>query len=455
MNWRVLVVTLSVGLTTPAVTHAVEGGIPNATIPVIPGAEGFGIHTSAGRGGKVYKVTNLNGDGQGSLTECLMASGPRVCVFEVGGEIQLDNDLIVLNSYLTVAGQTAPPPGITIRDGGLRIATHDVLIQHIRVRLGTKNGRSVNGVALSVRGENHGSNNSANIVIDHVSLSWAWNKLFDTWSPGVSDVTVSNSILSEPLHRSINSTGPQSNAMLIGPGHQRIAIVGNLFAHANHRSPYLKGGSSSAIINNLIYNAAWQAIQLEDGEGVGMIRSSIVGNVVVLGPDSRNDLPLLQVKNDVTAGGVFLQDNMHPLASNDPWVSVVENLSGNSVKSATPVVEISDFRVSPARVVEDQVLCHAGALPFFRDVTDRRIMQETASRTGRRIDCVEGGESGCRISAGGWPDSKATFRKLVIPYRPSDDDDKDGYTNLEEWLHEFSRYVERPSADCASKGRLN
>src|SRR5512134_2571133 len=75
-------------------------------IPVIPGAAGFGMDTPAGRGGTVYKVTNLNASGAGSLKDCIDRTGARVCVFEVSGTIRITTDLMIRNSKLTIAGQT-------------------------------------------------------------------------------------------------------------------------------------------------------------------------------------------------------------------------------------------------------------------------------------------------------------------------------------------------------------
>ena len=114
-------------------------------LPIIPGAAGFGINTPAGSGRHlqiprttVYKVTNLNTSGPGSLAAGLEAEGPRVVVFEVSGNIDFRpyRALAIKNPYLTVAGQTAPSPGITLVGCELHVNAHDVLLQHIRVRVG-------------------------------------------------------------------------------------------------------------------------------------------------------------------------------------------------------------------------------------------------------------------------------------------------------------------------------
>ncbi|MCG8370826.1 MAG: hypothetical protein MJA32_09985, partial [Proteobacteria bacterium] len=77
---------------------------PAMALPVFPGAVGYGVDTPAGRGGKVFKVRNLNASGPDSLQECLAASGPRVCVFEVSGAIRLTDDLAIYEPFITVAG---------------------------------------------------------------------------------------------------------------------------------------------------------------------------------------------------------------------------------------------------------------------------------------------------------------------------------------------------------------
>ena len=109
-------------------------------IPAFPGAEGFGANSIGGRGGALLEVTNLNDAGTGSLRACVEASGARTCVFKTGGLIVLNSPLTIRNPYITIAGQTAPGGGITIKLGtatnAILTETHDVIIRYLTIRTG-------------------------------------------------------------------------------------------------------------------------------------------------------------------------------------------------------------------------------------------------------------------------------------------------------------------------------
>ena len=105
-------------------------------IPAFPGAEGFGAVTVGGRGGRVIEVTNLNDAGPDSLRAAVEAEGSRIVVFRLAGTIGLESSLVITNPYITIAGQTAPGEGITLRDVSsvvdaiMLIETHDVVIRY-------------------------------------------------------------------------------------------------------------------------------------------------------------------------------------------------------------------------------------------------------------------------------------------------------------------------------------
>src|SRR6185436_10649418 len=102
-----------------------------------PGAVGWAATTPGGRGGRIVKVTTLANEGDGSLRAALALAEPRIIVFEVGGVIDLERQTLrITEPNVTIAGQTAPSPGITLIEGGIDVLTHDVVLQHIRVRTG-------------------------------------------------------------------------------------------------------------------------------------------------------------------------------------------------------------------------------------------------------------------------------------------------------------------------------
>lgn len=102
-------------------------------IPAFSGAEGYGVYSEVGRGGKVLHVTTLEDKGPGSLRWAVELEGPRTIVFGVSGTIELKGELTIRNPFITIAGQTAPANGICII-GNLGVTANYVIIQYICVR---------------------------------------------------------------------------------------------------------------------------------------------------------------------------------------------------------------------------------------------------------------------------------------------------------------------------------
>jgi uncharacterized protein YjdB len=390
-------------------------------LPVFPGAEGYGTTTPAGRCGQVIRVTNLNDAGPGSLREALLTPGPRVVIFEVSGQINLKSYIAVGNEFdattyghLSVYGQTAPSPGITIAGGQIAIRSEDVLIQHLRVRYGLAGNSNKRAFIVAGPGKR--------IVIDHVSVSWSPDDNSLIWS-APSDITWSNSISSESTY-----------GMLVGQGSQRIAIIRNLLAHNHGRAPQVEGGSTTLIANNFTYNSGSPGLagvfQFGDGHHAGPHLASVLGNRTKEGPTS-DGLTKFFIASNVKAGTqIYLgspDDNF--------FAGGYHDVSGNAEFVASPPHPLpSRLTVLPSSDLEAYIVANVGARPADRDPVDARIINNVLNGSGKLISTED--------EVGGFPPLAQNTRELTFPPNPHGDDDGDGYTNLEEWIHQFSAQVE-------------
>lgn len=410
-------------------------------LSVVPGLAGYGVETPAGRGGAILKVTTLASDGPGSLRAALETKGPRTVLFEIAGVIDLaEKDLVIAEPFLTVAGQTAPAPGITLIKGALRIQTHDVLIQHLRVRPGDagkpkKSGWSPDGIAL---GNRPGQPGPHRVVIDHCSTTWAVDENLSVSGQrhegraGTShQVTIANCLIAESLNDSSHEKGPHSMGTLIHDHARDIAILGNLYACNMNRNPVLKPDAGAVVVNNLIYNPGKNAIHSywTPNEYVGQPQGPkpcdlvAVGNVLWPGPDSPANLPLIAIAQG--KGRVYAKDNLP-----------ADTVAGKPQVLPEPPFWPTGLRALPAKNVAERVLANAGAFPGQRDPIDRRILEQVRAKTARIIDSQD--------QVGGYPKIEPVRRPLILPANPNGDDDRDGYTNLEEWLHQLAAAVEKP-----------
>ena len=378
----------------------------------IPSNIAFGNTTKGGLNGKIIRVTNLNATGPGSLREAIEAKGPRIVVFEVGGVIDLNKgQLDVREPFLTIAGQTAPSPGITIIKGGFWINTHDILIQHIRVRPGDagepkRSGWSPDGLTTS-------GGDAYNVLVDHCSFTWAVDENLSasgerTEGPDSTshNITFSNNIIAECLSNSSHEKGPHSKGTLIHDFCRDIAIVGNLFAHNGMRNPYFKAHSTGVIVNNLIYNPGRVAIQLYYSKSEWKnaryepenCRVSIVGNVLYAGKNTNEKMALVAAMGDA-----FMKDN---LAFDAEGMALPLTYGNINILSEKPVWP-TDLMPLPADEVVGYITGHVGARPKERDVVDKRIIQDFLDKKGQILDSQD--------EVGGYPKHKATYRKLDVP----------------------------------------
>jgi len=432
------------------------GATAAQAVPVIPGAAGYGMDTPAGRGGTIYRVTNLNASGTGSLKACIDGTTARVCVFEVAGYIRITEDLLIRNSKITIAGQTAPSPGITIRGGALRIQASDVLVQHIRVRAGDDlNGPDPeNRDSLKLEGSD--AKPVKNVIIDHCTFSWALDEVASIWGPN-DNITFSNNIFSEPLNDSMHPTKdgkslePHGFGVLLGSSASggRVTMVGNLMAHIVERNP-LSRARELVFVNNMVYDRQNRDLDLQSLNS-RVTKSSVEGNVFIKGPSYLLESRPIYVRTTgdyrVYSGAKVYESDTYAPGFGTSVSSVVVltggDIIGSLLTSTKPVWNTGlTARSTASNAVYDRILQYSGARPTDRDATDKRIVAGVKNRTGQIINCVSAnGSSRCQKNAGGWPSLTQTTRKLTLPSNPSTVA-SNGYTNLENWLHSMDQSIQ-------------
>ena len=430
------------------------------SLPAFPGAEGFGNTTVHGRGGHVIAVTNLDDAGPGSLREALEAEGPRIVVFRVGGLIELEDEIYVTNPYLMVAGQTAPGDGVTLKNAGITVATHDVVLRHLRGRPGDGGGGQdpENRDSFQIISYERDGDfvEVYNVVFDHLSASWAIDEVMSTWGDlkedgVIHDVTIQWSVIAEGLDDSDHPKGPHSKGLLIGDGTERITVHHNLFAHNSQRHPLFKAGTSGQVINNVLYNSP-RGTGLSNYEDTDKpIFIDLIGNTYKAGPDSGDKTQGLTLDSDETPDGsqIYVQGNVspqRPTDEGDEWR--VAQVDGDPVpyRATAPVLGTPAVQITPTQEAYEAGLAGAGATLPARDSIDARIVADVRNGTGRIIDSP--------AEVGGYPAygagvAPADSDKDGMPdaweeahgFAPEDaadgsgDADGDGYTNVEEFLN--------------------
>ncbi|MBU1384227.1 MAG: pectate lyase [Alphaproteobacteria bacterium] len=412
---------------TAAVAQTAAPAATEAALPAFPGALGWASQTPGGRGGQIIRVTNLDSEGPGSLRAAIEADGPRIVVFEVGGVIDLGKQTLRLrNPFITIAGQTAPSPGITLIKGGIDITAHDVIVQHIRIRPGSAGGEWMSGWdedGIATVGAH-------NVIIDHCSLTWGTDENLsasgprftgetpEEWRRGTShNVTFSNNLNGESLAYSTHSKGEHSKGSLIHDNVTGLLIVGNLYAHNYERSPLFKGGVHGIIANNLIYNPGPRAIHYnlapeEWGDvpfEVG--KMSVVGNVLRAGPSTPTDhLAFMMIGG---AGDVeyYGHDNIAVDQVGEPLRMFGRYTTGPAriIEMRRPPVWWEGLEPMPAEQLQVALLANVGARPWDRDMRDVLLIAEVAEGRGEIIDHER--------EVGGYPAVVEATRK---PFNPDD-----------------------------------
>jgi pectate lyase len=427
---------------------------PADSRPIIPDAYGYGMDTTAGKGGTVYRVTNTKASGAGSLKDCIDKTGARTCVFEVSGSIKLTSDLLIRNDNIRIAGQTAPSPGIMLRGAALRIQASNVLVQHLRLRAGDDSAGPDPDNRDSLKIEGSSSKTVHHIVIDHCSISWAIDENVSVWGPH-DYITFTNNIFSEPLNESLHMTDDGRSrekhgfGVIIDAQESHVTMIGNLFAHQVERNP-LSRTSNLIFVNNLVYDRGHVDLEVQSKNG-RRVKSSVVSNVFLRGPSSERETPPVLVRTSGTyalpSGSIVYTNGNYSSATGESvseLVQVMGTVFSSLLQTGSAPIWHSGFDpISTSNnAVYNSVLKYAGARPNDRDAVDRRVVQNVKDRRGAVINCVSSnGTTRCNKNGGGWPSLTANTRRLTLPSSPSSTA-SNGYTNLENWLNSMDRSVQ-------------
>ncbi|KEO72653.1 pectate lyase family protein [Anditalea andensis] len=356
-----------------------------------PGADGFGKFTTGGRGGKVYVVTTLADSGPGSLREAVQKKEPRIIVFAVAGNIELESNLDINHGDLTIAGQSAPGEGITVQNYPIKIKGDNIIIRYIRSRLGD---------LYDVQDDAMSGLRNKDLIIDHCSLSWATDECASFYDN--ENFTLQWCIVSESLNESVHAKGDHGYGGIWGG--KNASFHHNLIASHNSRLPRFNGSRyhkqpQKELVdfrNNVLYN--WKSNSSYAGEQ-GM--HNIINNYYKPGPATRSNRSRL-IEPYKPYGTFFLSGNVVEGYENVTRDNAkgVDGVSADLVLVATPYA----YMMSNTETAEEafrSVLAYAGA-SYKRDEVDIRLITEVRSGNsvhGKNRDGIIDSQQ----DVGGWP----------------------------------------------------
>ncbi|MCG3178746.1 MAG: hypothetical protein BIFFINMI_01075 [Phycisphaerae bacterium] len=471
-----------------------------AALPAFPGAEGFGAVATGGRGGRILHVTNLNPDGPGSLQWACREKGPRIVVFDVGGVIRPGQGskegrwITILHGDITIAGQTAPPPGITI-DGMLstyrsdrgssdpaevkghyksEVRTENVIVRFLRIRPteGTGNLRVAEFYYCK------------RAILDHVSGSWGLDQSFNPGYPaGDDNFTFQWCAMEESDPAHMEHSGEDHGFGFMGSWHNsHVSIHHNLLAHHVGRAPLL-ADHHTEFSNNVLYNVGPQETQMGScKDAPNRQQYQLIGNYWKTGPGG------------LVAGYAFIPPlacSLQGLEPRDQYEYYHNDVKiwfdGNyfawdgyvgreRIKRPKEVADAPfDFPPvtrQPAEEAYEQVLAQVGCLP--RDAVSKRTLAEVRTgggcwgRWGPDGGLLEGlpepGKVACPPDADqdGMPDAWEKAHGLnpadpadaskVVPAGASPGDRHKGYTYVEYY---FNDLADQRVAEAVTAARLD
>lgn len=420
----------------------------DGTARAFPGAEGGGMYTTGGRGGRIIHVTNLGDSGEGSLRAAIGEKGARTIVFDVAGTIALKSTLEIKNGDLTIAGQTAPGDGICIKNYPTVVKCSNIIIRFIRFRLGDEAATDDSFDTIWGRYQD-------DLILDHCSMSWSIDECASFYANR--NFTMQWCTLAESLNKSKHSKGDHGYGGIWGG--RDASFHHNLIASHNSRTPRpdhpeiydeesLRNRRGNVDFrNNVIYN--WGSSEgCYGGEGGHF---NFVGNYFKPGPaSSKNEYfikayGLYNSKTDYGYPYLYLSGNVHTGSekiTSDNSLGVVWKHGDQTSKDGrilSSALKIEGREGKAAFVTTHSadkafsVVCDYAGASLSRDLVDKRSARDAKSGTATCNDGGNGSKGGIidsQTAVDGWPNYTATQEEV----KKTVDTDADGIPDWYEAL---------------------
>ncbi|MBN1789454.1 MAG: right-handed parallel beta-helix repeat-containing protein [Bacteroidales bacterium] len=403
-----------------------------------PGAEGFGSVTRGAYQNTSSPVilyvdtlaaANIStGTNSGSFEWCITRNFPRIILFKVGGTIDYrgkKDQLSINQSYCSIYGQTAPYPGIILYGTDLSVSrtTHDVIMQHFKIRPGDQGGYGDLQIrdCFSVYGYN--------VILDHCSLAWSSDELLAITNNTTHHITISNCLLSHPLQYN-NSGGADG----FGPylmADSCVSFVKNIIAYARDRSPRVQTEKFAYINNYSLVDEFFPGPRIYDPHSADVLHHVYMRSIsAFVGRSAYTAFAKIYARDGdgvmSNASQFYFKGNICPRSISNPrntdWQNIDSEISLTEPKS--PPLDTTKYRIIHQSKLIDYLLDNAGAFYWNRDYYDKMV-----------IDSVRAKANWAGMSRFNMPVFAATHHVLKVPANPHVDDNNNGFTRLEEWVY--------------------
>ena len=405
-----------------------------------------------------------------------------------------------VGSNVTIAGETAPSP-VVIMGGTIKVGGDNVVIRNLTVAPGYGNKTFFEpGKGPPKKGDTPDSYSydafdisGTRVMIDHCTTVYATDETI-SMNERANHVTLQYNNVSQGQNypqgdaeaKGIRYTGHALGSLLQAGTDARISVHHNLYAHQKGRLPRVGSeegsGAYNDFRNNVFYN--WLGTAGTGAKGQPSF-NNFVNNFYLAGPGGENASDGASTDIRRSPGGtqifdgygesdtrVYAAGNVKDLNRDGDAKDLQQTTAGageqfdyrrvavqKDAYAQTPYAGVTDT----AAAAFERVLAHAGANWWRRGDVDRRLVDEVRTGRGKIVAWAddpfdanpkEGVEWRALVATkptarpadfdadrDGMPDAWEAARQLD-PKQPdhNGDADADGYTNLEEYLHETAAW---------------